>query len=354
MRFLGATGQIEQLFRAVDAFAMPSFFEPFGNVVMEAMAGGLGVLVSAQSGVAELLPAAMRPFVVKDPSNPAEIAERLTALLETKHQSETVVRAAAEAHPWSGYSAGLLEIVDSLKILAAADRKNEIHWSAIRRASPARPRGAAPHARGARPGARELVRPTPSAPPSRCPRSPQRAMRFVDHPASSTLARDTQEAGAVRARRIHIMIDQRVRRITDPETGAREARRHLGLLFMAGRSGPSRSSKRPTRASAVERNAMFAPSTPRTSITSSPWSTMAGRASGGLRANLGRRIFGRQDAPLHRGELVMLAEKVLDLIEVVRRGDEIIVETYDYVALGLADRVVLDSAFAGTRIVKML
>ena len=47
-------------------------------------------------------------------------------------------------------------------------------------------------------------------------------------------------------------------------------------------------------------------------------------------------------------------KKSLDLDEVVRRDDEIIVETYDYVALGLADRVVLDSAFAGTRIVQML
>ena len=116
VRFLGAVGKIEQLFHAADAFALPSFFEPFGNVVMEAMASGVGVLTSAQSGVAELLPAAMRPFVVSDPGNPAEIAERLTALLQTKHQSEEMVRAAAEAHPWSGYSAGLLEIVDSLKI----------------------------------------------------------------------------------------------------------------------------------------------------------------------------------------------------------------------------------------------
>jgi UDP-glucose:(heptosyl)LPS alpha-1,3-glucosyltransferase len=116
VRFLGAVGQIEQLFHAVDAFALPSFFEPFGNVVMEAMASGVGVLTSAQSGVAELLPAAMRPFVVSDPANPAEIAEHLTALLQAKHQYEEIVRAAAEAHPWSGYCAGLLEIVDSLKI----------------------------------------------------------------------------------------------------------------------------------------------------------------------------------------------------------------------------------------------
>jgi len=116
VRFLGATGKVEQLFHATDAFALPSFFEPFGNVVMEAMASGVGVLTSAQAGVAELLPAAMRPFVVSDPGNPAEIAERLSALLETKHQSAEIVRAAAEAHPWSRYSAGLLEMVASLKV----------------------------------------------------------------------------------------------------------------------------------------------------------------------------------------------------------------------------------------------
>lgn len=122
VRFLGGVGQIEQLFHAADAFALPSFFEPFGNVVMEAMASGLGVLTSAQSGVAELLPAAMHPFVVKDPADSAEISACLTALLQITRESEKgantaeTVRAAAEAHPWSGYAAGLLEIISSLKI----------------------------------------------------------------------------------------------------------------------------------------------------------------------------------------------------------------------------------------------
>src|SRR6202040_444203 len=31
---LGTVDQVEQLFHAVDPFALPSFFEPFGNVVM--------------------------------------------------------------------------------------------------------------------------------------------------------------------------------------------------------------------------------------------------------------------------------------------------------------------------------
>ena len=115
VRFLGAVGQVEQLFHAADAFALPSFFEPFGNVVMEAMASGLGVLTSAQSGVAELLPAAMRPFIVTDPANPSEIARCLEALLGTERQCERIARAAAEAHPWHTYSAGLLKIIDSLE-----------------------------------------------------------------------------------------------------------------------------------------------------------------------------------------------------------------------------------------------
>src|SRR5579871_1661636 len=37
VRFLGAYGQIEQLFAAADALVLPSLFEPFGNVVLEAM-----------------------------------------------------------------------------------------------------------------------------------------------------------------------------------------------------------------------------------------------------------------------------------------------------------------------------
>ena len=70
--------------------------------------------------------------------------------------------------------------------------------------------------------------------------------------------------------------------------------------------------------------------------------------------DLGRRILGRKDAPLHRGELGMFREKPLDLGEIVRRDDEVIVKTYDYVAFGMADGHVLDSAFAGTRVVQML
>ena len=74
----------------------------------------------------------------------------------------------------------------------------------------------------------------------------------------------------------------------------------------------------------------------------------------GLDADLGRRIFGRPDASLHRREFGMLGEEALDFIEIVRRRDEVIVKANDDVAPGLADGGVLDSALARTRIVQML
>ena len=180
-------------------------------------------------------------------------------------------------------------------------------------------------------------------------------MRFVDHPAAPALVRDAQEARAVGARPIHVVIDQRARRVADPESGAAQTCDISVSSSWPAAPGPRRSSKSPTCASAEARNAMLAPSTPRTSMTSSPWSTI-GRSShtAASGADLGRRILGRQDTPLHRGEFGMPCEKPLDLVEVVRRGHQVVVEAYDYVAAGLPDGHVLDAAFARARVVQML
>ena len=83
IHFVGPVPDVTQIFHAVDAVALPSLFEPFGNVILEAMASGVPVLSSAQSGAAELLPDAMRRFVVSDPADSNEIAQKMNALLGT-------------------------------------------------------------------------------------------------------------------------------------------------------------------------------------------------------------------------------------------------------------------------------
>jgi UDP-glucose:(heptosyl)LPS alpha-1,3-glucosyltransferase len=112
--FAGPQSRIELTFAAADAFAMPSLFEPFGNVIMEAMASGLPALCSSACGAAEAFAGEMREFVVGDPANPGEIAARMNSLLKNRDWVSAAARAAAEQFTWERYGRGLLALLSSL------------------------------------------------------------------------------------------------------------------------------------------------------------------------------------------------------------------------------------------------
>jgi UDP-glucose:(heptosyl)LPS alpha-1,3-glucosyltransferase len=109
--FTGPQPHAESIFRAVDAFALPSMFEPFGNVVLEAMASGLPVMSSGFCGVSEILPASMREFCVSDPTNVSEMANRLDALIEAAPKLRDEARATAEQFTWERYAVELEAMV---------------------------------------------------------------------------------------------------------------------------------------------------------------------------------------------------------------------------------------------------
>ncbi len=114
IHFVGAIPDVRQIFHGVDALALPSLFEPFGNVVMEAMASGLPVLSSVQSGASELLPEPMRRFVVRDPTDAVEIAQKLNALLDADGELRAVARAAAERYTWQSYAEKLQAVISAV------------------------------------------------------------------------------------------------------------------------------------------------------------------------------------------------------------------------------------------------
>ena len=112
VNFLGRRGDVARLLRGADLLAIPSLFEPFGNVALEAMACGAPALTSAQCGVAEVLSGALGAFVVKDPANRVELAERMGALIEAAPALSRAARFAAEQFTWDRHARELLALIE--------------------------------------------------------------------------------------------------------------------------------------------------------------------------------------------------------------------------------------------------
>jgi len=107
--FAGRQDQIENYYGAADVVALPSLQEAFGNVVLEALASGLPVVVSRAVGAAEILSGSLAEGIVDRPDDPEEISARLVSLL-----AKTAVpalgqeaRSVAEAYSWERHFHGL-------------------------------------------------------------------------------------------------------------------------------------------------------------------------------------------------------------------------------------------------------
>jgi UDP-glucose:(heptosyl)LPS alpha-1,3-glucosyltransferase len=96
VRFLGHRSDVVPLMQAADAFVMPASYEPFGLVLLEALACGTPVITSRAAGVAELMTEGREGYTVADPFDTAELARALRLLLE-REARWTELSAAARA-----------------------------------------------------------------------------------------------------------------------------------------------------------------------------------------------------------------------------------------------------------------
>lgn len=112
--FLGKRNDVADLISAADVVALPSLFEAFGNVVLEGMAAGKPVLTSARCGAAEVLPAELQAFVVQDPMNPEEVAQRLDALIAVPGELGVIAREAAAQFTWQRYGDRLVALIEEI------------------------------------------------------------------------------------------------------------------------------------------------------------------------------------------------------------------------------------------------
>ena len=85
-KFLGPRTDVPSLYRYCNAFAMPSFYEPFGLVYIEALAAGLPVIISKQAGAAEIITDGEQGYIV-NPYDIRDVKSKINMLMGTKFDS---------------------------------------------------------------------------------------------------------------------------------------------------------------------------------------------------------------------------------------------------------------------------
>ncbi|MBI4734806.1 MAG: glycosyltransferase family 4 protein, partial [candidate division NC10 bacterium] len=95
VRFLGVRNDLADLLAAADVLLHPALYEPFGNVVLEALACGCGVIVSDRVGAKDLVRDGENGYIC-EPMNAQSIVdcldscttqERLASLAEHARQT---------------------------------------------------------------------------------------------------------------------------------------------------------------------------------------------------------------------------------------------------------------------------
>ncbi|HEY8156358.1 MAG TPA: glycosyltransferase family 4 protein [Myxococcota bacterium] len=107
VRFVGFRRDLPAFYAAADALLLPTRYDAFANVCLEAAAAGLPVLTSGANGAAELFRVAGR--VVEAPDDANGFAEALEALCEPdlRRRLGEAARAVAAAHGWDAHVAAL-------------------------------------------------------------------------------------------------------------------------------------------------------------------------------------------------------------------------------------------------------
>jgi UDP-glucose:(heptosyl)LPS alpha-1,3-glucosyltransferase len=94
--FLGPKKNMEQYYAAADIFVLPTLYDAFANVCVEAMACGLPVITTQTNGFAELIKDGENGFVLES-QNPCELADKINAVSAELGKSMTVQNVSAAA-----------------------------------------------------------------------------------------------------------------------------------------------------------------------------------------------------------------------------------------------------------------
>ena len=98
--FTGPSGDVGKYYAASDIFVLPTQYEPWGLVIVEAMACGLPVVTSRCAGAAEAVQEGKTGYLLRDPQDAEEIAGNLRHLLEGRHIAAQAIADSVQNYAW--------------------------------------------------------------------------------------------------------------------------------------------------------------------------------------------------------------------------------------------------------------
>jgi UDP-glucose:(heptosyl)LPS alpha-1,3-glucosyltransferase len=101
IHFTGPTDNVAPFYAAADVFALPTQYEAWGLVIIEAMACGLPVLTSRLAGAAVAIREGETGRLLVEPRDPHEIGAALDPLLNGEHASPEEISASVADYKWS-------------------------------------------------------------------------------------------------------------------------------------------------------------------------------------------------------------------------------------------------------------
>lgn len=123
LSFIGRTGDIERYYAAADAFVLPTRYDPFAAVCLEAMACGLPVITTRMNGAAELITTGKNGFLLDLGNIESDLERCLGLLLDEDRRAEmgALAAEAAKAYSIEAHVEGIISVLDRV----AANRRRQ-------------------------------------------------------------------------------------------------------------------------------------------------------------------------------------------------------------------------------------
>lgn len=121
VRFVGHACDPEAYYAAADVFVLPTFFDPFANATLEAMASGLPVITSRLNGASEVLTPGSDGLVIEDPRDVTSLADAIAEVANPGRREAMGQRARETAlrYAWDGPLRTTLDVYERTLALRA-------------------------------------------------------------------------------------------------------------------------------------------------------------------------------------------------------------------------------------------